>query len=123
MFKLSDSTPLPSGRLVSVMVIVDREPAPSGSDSTAAGTIATGVPSRKLARPSRPGPGPFTSMTGASSTGVTVRLAVSEAAEKAVVPPLTLVSARAPLVPLLRSQARNWMALLRVPLKSAFGWK
>ena len=66
---------------------------------------------------------PLLSSTGASFTGVTVRLAVSVAVLKAVLPPLTLVLARAPLVPLVRSQARKVMASARVPFQLATGWK
>ena len=54
-------------------------------------------------------------MVGASLTAVTVRLAVSVAVLKAVLPPLVEVSAVPPLVPLLRSQARKVMALGSVP--------
>ena len=56
------------------------------------------------------------SNTGASLTALTTRLAVSVAVEKAVVPPLLVVSARVPLVPLVWSQARKVRALARVPL-------
>ena len=56
------------------------------------------------------------SNTGASLTALIIRLAVSVAVEKAVVPPLLVVSASVPLVPLVWSQARKVMALARVPL-------
>ena len=56
------------------------------------------------------------SNTGASLTAVTVRLAVSVAVEKAVVPPLLVVSASVPLPPLVWSQARKVMAVASVPL-------
>ena len=54
--------------------------------------------------------------TGASLTALTVRLAVSVATENAVMPPLAVVSALSPLLPLVRSQARKVIALLCVPL-------
>ena len=53
---------------------------------------------------------------GVSATGLITRLAVSVAVEKAVVPPLLVVSASVPLVPLVWSQARKVRALARVPL-------
>ena len=53
---------------------------------------------------------------GVSATGLTTRLAVSVAVEKAVLPPLLVVSASAPLVPLVRSHARNVIAMASVPL-------
>ena len=56
------------------------------------------------------------SNTGASLTALTVRLAVSVAVEKAVVPPLLVVSASVPLVPLVWSQARKVIAVASVPL-------
>src|SRR5690606_2562994 len=62
-------------------------------------------------------------MYGASFTGVTVRPAVSVVVLKAVLPPLKLVSARAPLLPLAWSQARKVMASARVLFQSATGWK
>ena len=49
-------------------------------------------------------------------TAVIVMPAVSVALEKAVLPPLTLVSAVPPLPPLLRSQARKVSAVAIVPL-------
>src|SRR5262245_28204349 len=49
--------------------------------------------------------------TGASLTALTKRLAVSVADEKAVVPPLTEVSAVPPLLGVVWSQARKVMAL------------
>ena len=55
------------------------------------------------------------SSTGASLTAVTVRLAVSVAVENAVVPPLLVVSASVPLLPLVWSQARKVIALASVP--------
>src|SRR5213596_2813312 len=61
--------------------------------------------------------------TGASLTALITRPAVSVALEKAVAPPFVDVSAKLPLVPLVRSQARKVIALARVPLKFAFGWK
>jgi hypothetical protein len=54
--------------------------------------------------------------TGASFTAVTVITATSVTLENAVVPPLLEASARLPLLPLVRSQARNVMALASVPL-------
>ena len=56
------------------------------------------------------------SNTGALLTALTVRLAVSVAVEKAVVPPLLVVSASVPLVPLVWSQARKVIAVASVPL-------
>ena len=56
------------------------------------------------------------SNTGASLTALTVRLAVSVAVEKAEVPPLLVVSASVPLLPLVWSQARKVIAAARVPL-------
>ena len=47
-------------------------------------------------------------------TASMTRLAVSVALEKAVVPPLVVVSTRLPLLPLVWSQARNVMALASV---------
>src|SRR5262245_6265907 len=47
------------------------------------------------------------SSSGASLTGLTKRLAVSVAAEKAVAPPSLLVEASDPFDPLVWSQARN----------------
>ena len=47
---------------------------------------------------------------------MTTRLAVSVAVLKAVVPPLLVVSASVPLLPLVWSQARKVMALASVPL-------
>ena len=61
--------------------------------------------------------------TGASLTGLTTIDAVSVAVENAVVPPLVAVFAVPPLAPLVRSQARNVIALAIVPLKFAFGRK
>ena len=61
--------------------------------------------------------------TGASLTALTVRLAVSRVAEKAVLPPLAVVSASSPLAPLVRSQARKVMASARLPFQLAVGWK
>src|SRR4029077_19020693 len=58
---------------------------------------------------------------GASLTAVTVRLAVSVAVLNDVVPPLVLTSADPPFVPVVRSQARNVIAELMVPLKSVAG--
>ena len=49
-------------------------------------------------------------------TAMTIRLAVSVAEEKAVVPPLVDVSAKVPFVPVVWSQARNVIALASVPL-------
>ena len=54
--------------------------------------------------------------TGASLTSLTTREAVSVAVENAVWPPLAEVSASAPLLPDVRSQARNVIALASVPL-------
>ena len=54
--------------------------------------------------------------SGVSLTGLTVRLAVSVAEEKAVLPPLVEVSVRLPLAPLDWSQARKVIALAMVPL-------
>ena len=56
------------------------------------------------------------SNTGASLTALTVRLAVSVAVEKAVVPPLVVVSASVPLLPLVWSQARKVIAVASVPM-------
>ena len=56
------------------------------------------------------------SNTGASLTALTVRLAVSVAVEKAVVPPLLVVSASVPPVPLVWSHARKVIAVASVPL-------
>ena len=53
---------------------------------------------------------------GVSATGLITRLAVSVAVEKAVVPPLLVVSASVPLLPLVRSHARKVIALASVPL-------
>ena len=53
---------------------------------------------------------------GVSATGLITRLAVSVAVEKAVVPPLLVVSASVPLLPLVWSQARKVIALASVPL-------
>ena len=52
---------------------------------------------------------------GVSATGLITRLAVSVAVEKAVVPPLLVVSASVPLLPLVWSQARKVIALASVP--------
>ena len=59
---------------------------------------------------------PSSTATGASLTALTIRLAVSVATENAVMPPLAVVSALPPLLPLVRSQARKVMALACVPL-------
>ena len=53
---------------------------------------------------------------GVSATGLITRLAVSVAVEKAVVPPLLVVSASVPLLPLVWSHARKVIALASVPL-------
>jgi len=53
---------------------------------------------------------------GASLSASTVRLAVSAAVEKPVVPPLLVVSASVPLLPSVWSQARKVMALASMPL-------
>ena len=50
-----------------------------------------------------------------SATGLITRLAVSVAVENAVVPPLLVVSASVPLLPLVWSQARKVIALASVP--------
>ena len=60
--------------------------------------------------------GDGTVSVGASLTGLITSDAVSLTAENAVVPPLTLLSASPPLVPLVWSQARKLMALTSVPL-------
>ena len=62
-------------------------------------------------------------MVGASLIALTVKLAVSVALENALLPPLLLVSAVPPFVPLVRSQARKVIAVASVPLKLALGWK
>ena len=49
--------------------------------------------------------------------------AVSVAVEKAVVPPLVVVSTLLPAVPDVWSQARNVMAFATDPLKLGLGWK
>ena len=54
--------------------------------------------------------------TGASLTALIVKFAVSVAVLKAVVPPLVVVSAVPPFVPVVRSQARKVIALVIVPL-------
>ena len=64
-----------------------------------------------------------TVLTGASLTAVTLRLALSLAREKGELSPLMNASARPPLLPALRSQARKLMALAMLPLKLATGWK
>ena len=53
------------------------------------------------------------SLTVGSGTAWRIRLAVSVADEKAVVPPFVLVSTLFPAVPLVRSQARKVMAVPR----------
>ena len=61
-------------------------------------------------------PPPPDVMTGASSLSErTTKLAVSVAEEKAVVPPLLTVLATLPLVPEVRSPARNVKAVATVP--------
>ena len=50
-------------------------------------------------------------------------LALAVAVENALVPPLVVVSAVLPAVPLVWSQARKVRPLLTVPLKLAFGTK
>ena len=45
------------------------------------------------------------------------------ALEKAVMPPVADASASPPFVPLVRSQARKVIAVAKLPLKFAFGWK
>ena len=70
--------------------------------------------------------GSGTAFTGASLTAVTVRLTVSVSVDNAVLPPLLapeVLTRSWPLYPLLRSQARKVMTLLRVPLVFALGWK
>jgi hypothetical protein len=61
-------------------------------------------------------------VVGGSFTAVTVMLAVSVAVENEVEPPLMDALAVPPLVPNVRSQARNVMAFAIEPLKFAFGW-
>ena len=61
--------------------------------------------------------------TGMLFTAFTVMSAVSVAVEKAVVPPLVVVSTLLPAVPDVWSQARNVIALATSPLKFALGWK
>src|SRR4051794_38024629 len=60
---------------------------------------------------------------GASLTALITRLAVGVAWEKGVMPPLADASASPPFVPLVRSQARKVIAVAKLPLKFAFGWK
>src|SRR6185503_34273 len=62
-------------------------------------------------------------VVGLSLTALTVIEAVSVAVEKAVVVPLTVVSAVFPLVPLVWSQALNVMPGSTVPLKFRLGRK
>ena len=64
-----------------------------------------------------------TMSVGASLVPLTVMPPCPAALENAVAPPLTVVSAKPPWVPLLWSQARKVIALVSVPLKSAFGRK
>ena len=66
------------------------------------------TPGQATLSPSRP------VITGSSLTGVTVTEAVSVAAEKAVMPPLVVVSAVPPAVPLVLSHALKVM--VAVPL-------
>ena len=66
---------------------------------------------------------PLLSSTGASFTAVTVMLLLAVAALKAVEPPLVVVFAVRPAVPVVWSQARKVMPLLTVPLQFAFGTK
>ena len=75
------------------------------SGSVAVAQVASTVFSAAWIRATPPPPSEV--MVGASLTGVTVSRAVSVAAENAVLPPLTVVSAKAPLLPLVRSQARR----------------
>ena len=60
---------------------------------------------------------------GASLTAVTVMPAVAVALENALLPPLVLVLAVLPAVPLVWSQARKVMPGLTVPFQLAFGTK
>ena len=66
---------------------------------------------------------PLLSSSGASLTAVTVMLLLAVAALKAVEPPLVVVFAVRPAVPVVWSQARKVMPLLTVPLQFAFGTK
>ena len=62
-------------------------------------------------------------LVGASLTAVTVRATVSEAAEKALVPLLVVVSAVKPFEPLVRSQARRVIAGSITPFQLPTGLK
>ena len=61
--------------------------------------------------------------TGASFTALTLIPALAVAALKALAPPLLLVSAVPPAVPLLRSQARKLIPPASVPFQLALGTK
>ena len=61
--------------------------------------------------------------TGASFTGLTVIELLNAAPLKAVLPPLLLVSAVPPAVPLVWSQARQIRPLVTLPFQLAFGTK
>ena len=63
------------------------------------------------------------SRVGASFTAVTVRATVSVVLENALVPPLVVVSALAPDVPVDRSQARRVMAGSITPFQLTVGLK
>ena len=62
-----------------------------------------------------------TVLTGASLTALMLMATVSEALEKALVPPLTVVSTLLPVVPLVLSQATKVSASAVVPLVLAKG--
>ena len=63
------------------------------------------------------------SAPGASLTALTVMLREAVALENALVPPLLLVSAVLPAVPLVWSQARKVMPGATVPFQLALGTK
>ena len=108
----------------STSVTLSRPPAGglrSTSADTRVPTAPTGAPASSFTAVSAGAAAALS--TGASLTAVTTMLAVSVAVEKAVVPPLVMVEALPPPVPLVWSQARNVRALAMVPLKLAAGWK
>ena len=99
---------MPSSAPASASVTLSTCPdgdAKSTSEDTSVPTAPAGAPASS--RTAAPAGVLVASSTGASFTGVTSNVAVSVAVEKAVVPPLTDVSAVPPFVPVLRSQARN----------------
>ena len=66
---------------------------------------------------------PESNRVGASFTAVTVRATVSVVLENALVPPLVLVSAVAPELPVERSQAHRVMAGSITPFQLTVGLK